>query len=303
LENALQEETTVQATENAELTDEQVTEFFENGGELPQEEKPQEEAKAEEQPQAEPEAEKEPEKEKFVPYGALHEERQKRKEMQQELERVRQESMQTSQVMQQVLRQLQQQNQPQIPSPDDDPVAFFQHKTQTLEQQVKQLTDYIQGNQQQTQEQQQVVQLDTAYRNTAAEFAQETPDFGDAYQHLITSRMAEYEAMGYSKQEAASYVQNEERNIAAKAFRDGENPAKRIYQLAQVRGYKKATPAPAAPTPEQKMQTLGKGVQASQVTGGAAQGGGITLEALAAAADDSPEEFNKLWTQFAKNAS
>jgi hypothetical protein len=286
------EENAVPAPETADITDEQVEQFFESGGELP-DETPKDETLEAEATEA---SQKEDEKEKFVPYGALHEERQRRKELQAEVERVRQENAQTSQVMQQVLQQIKQQQSP-APDPESDPVAYFQHQIAEQAQQIQQLTQYLNGNAQQAQQAQHETQLVNAYRSSAQEFTKQSPDFVEAYQHLVASRLSEYNALGYTNEQAQAMLNQDEMQLAAKAFQDGVSPAHRVYELAKLRGYQKQQASQ-----EHKMQTIERGVKASSPTGGAPQGGDITLEALAAAADGSAEEFNELWSKFAKNA-
>lgn len=285
------EENAVSTPENVEISDEQVEQFFDNGGELP--------AETPKNDEPEPVApEPEPEKEKYVPHGAFHEERQRRKELQAELERVRHENAQTAQVMQQVLQQLRQQQSP-IPDIQEDPVTNIDTRLRQIEEFRQQQAREQQERAQIEQQQAQAAQLTHAYRAAAQEYAAQVPDLGEAYRHLIGSRVSEYQALGYDTQSAHALVQQEEMQIAAKAFHDGVNPAQRIYELAKLRGYAKQQ----APQ-EQKMETLQRGTRASRATGGAPQTGEITLEALAEAADSlSPDEFNKLWSQYAKNAN
>lgn len=240
----------------------------------------------------------EPEKEKSVPYGALHEERQRRKELQAEIERFRQEQQQNAQVMQQVLQQLNQQNQPQVPSLEDDPVAYFNHKQQEQERALQEIARQQQERQQQEQQQQQHVQFVNAYRSAAQEFAQQTPDFTEAYSYVQQHRANELKAAGYPEHMIPQILQQNEAEIVAIAFQSGQNPAQKIYEIAKLRGY-----AAKQPQAEQKLQTVEKGIKASRISGGAPQGGEITLEALAEAADSlSPEEFNELWAKYAKTA-
>lgn len=279
--------TTETVNEVADIADEQLDAFFENGGELP-------EAKPE--PEAAVEEEKEPEKEKFVPYGALHEERQRRKELQSALEQLRQEQLQSSQVMQQVLQQMRQQQEPPAPTIDDDPVAYFQRKQQEQEQQLQMVAESLQQRQIREQQEAEYAQFVSAYRQAAQEYTKQAPDFNDAYRFAIEHRTNELKAAGYPEQMIPQILRQNEAEIVNLAFQQGINPAEKIYEIAKLRGWKNQ---PAEP--EQKMQTLEKGVKASKPTSGAPQGGEVTLEALAEAASEmDAEEFNSLWAKFAK---
>ena len=282
--------TTETVNEVQDIADDQLDAFFENGGELPEPQKVEPEAVEEK------EEEKEPEKEKFVPYGALHEERQRRKELQAALEQLRQEQLQSSQMMQQVLQQMQAKNEPPAPTLDDDPVAYFERKRQEQEAQLKQMNETLQQRQEREQQEYQQQQFVSAYRQAANEFAQKAPDFNDAYKFALDHRASELRAAGYPQEMIPQILRNNEAEIVSIAFQQGINPAEKIYEIAKIRGWK----SPAA-EPEQKMQTLEKGVKASKPTSGAPQGGEVTLEALAEAASDmDAEEFNALWAKFAK---
>lgn len=290
----MSEENAVMESETPEVNDEQLAKMFDNGGEIPEEtlENPQE--------VAEESQDTEPEKEKYVPHGALHEERMRRKELQAEIERIREESKQQSQMMQQVLAQLKQKQEPE-PTLDDDPVAYFQHENEKLRQKLESLGQTVEQRQEQDTQAQQINNLVSAYRKSAQSFAETTPDFTDAYTHLVTLRANELKALGHDPSEIEMVLQREEMGLAASALQQGVNPAERIYELAKVRGYKKAEANTEANT--EKIKTLEKGVKAAKPTSGAPQGGEITLEYLAEVADTmDAKEFNELWAKFSKNA-
>lgn len=285
--------TTEMVNEVVDIADNQLDAFFENGGELPEAKQETPEPAKEVQ-----EEEKEPEKEKFVPYGALHEERQRRKELQQEIERIRQEQLQSAQVMQQVLQQMRQQQEPPAPTVDDDPVAYFQAKQREQEEQLRMVAENLQQRQEREQQEYQQQQFVSAYRQAASEFSQKTPDFNDAYKFAIDHRANELRAAGYPAEMIPQILRSNEAEIVSLAFQQGINPAEKIYEIARIRGWKGAPQA----EPEQKMQTLEKGVKASKPTGGAPQGGEVTLEALAEASSEmDAKEFNDLWAKFARS--
>lgn len=276
---------TVNSQEVVEISDEEADKLFESGGVVEEPEK-QPEPELEKQPEPEPEPEKsepEPEEEKKVNYGALHEERMKRKELQEKV--VKMESR-----FEQLVQLLQPKQEKQVPTVDEDPVANFDARLQQQEQ----LQSQIIQQQQAEQVQRQVV---TAYQAQAAEYASKQPDFTDAYQHLVKGRIKELEVLGYDTQTAAQVAQQEEFNIAYKSLQDGVNPAERLYQIALQRGYSKKEQSPQAPAKDLKV--IEKGQQKSKPASGGAPSGELSLEALAEM-DDA--EFDAAWEKLAKNA-
>lgn len=268
----MSEETTATAAETAEMTDDQVGQFFESGGEEPESQisEPQEK-KQEEEPQQK--------EERKVNYGALHEERQRRKELQSKVE-----AMEGR--FNQILQNLQPKE--QIPAIEEDPVRNFDTRIGSVEQMLRQ---QLENNQRQHQE----AAVINSYRQSAAVFAQENPDFNDAYSHFINSRRQELQAMGYAPNEAQNILQQEEFAAAIRAMQNETNPAAMIYEAAKVRGYKKAEPQNS-----DKMKTIEKGVQASRVSGGSPIAGNVTLESLAEMSD---EEFSKNWDKLIGNSN
>lgn len=273
----MSEENAVAAAESAEVTDAQVDQFFESGGQEPEAQEGKQEGQQKDQQEPEKKPEEPQKEERMVNYGALHEERQRRKELQGKVE-----AMESR--FSQLVQSLQQQQQTQLPPPEEDPVRNFDTRIGGVEQMLRQQHEALQ-------QQQQEAAVISAYQAHAQQFAQETQDFGDAYKFIADSRVNELEALGYSRPEAIEAARRDEFFIVSRALQNGLNPAEAIYRAAQVRGYKKAEPQQQQ-QPD-KMQTLEKGVRASKVSGGAPAAGGLpTLEELAAMSD---EDFEKNW--------
>lgn len=200
---------------------------------------------------------------KSVPTAALIEERRKRQAIEQELANLR--------------RDFEAALQPQQVPPDwaNNPAEYLRYKMEGTDAKVEAIHRSLAEQQQQAAMAQQINALDLAYKNSAAEFAKHTPDFADAYNTLINSRVAELQAFGVTApNEIRAALMNEELQIAAMALQNGQSPAEVIYGLAQSRGYR--------PVPRQQADAVVKGREAAK---GAKTGGsgptGLTAERLA----------------------
>jgi hypothetical protein len=228
-----------------------------------------------------PAGEKEP---KLVPLNALHEERERRKELADELKREREERLQREAKLQERLdtlfRSRQEAEQPKAPTIDEDPVGGIKRTAVTVEQ----LQQRINRDDEQR-------RFASAVGTKVSEFRAATPDYDAAYQHLIQSRTEEL-ALIYGPEQARQFVGQEEFNIALAAMQQGKNPAEVAYALAKQRGYARAEqkPAePAKPTEAEKLEVIERG-QASATSlaaaGGAPAGGPLTLDMIAKMSDD-----------------
>lgn len=262
---------------------------------------PVEAEKVEAEPEA-PEAEKTPEKppKGFVPQGALHEERERRKELQRNLAMAQQERERERQVLEQRFMQIQnaiaQQNAPKPPSFDEDPVAALKHGVDTTQEELRQIRQYQQQEWQRQQEgqarQQYIGQLAGAVSQAEAEFAQEKPDYLEAVKHFKTVRAQQLGALGYSPAQVSQMLDNEALAIADTALRNGRSPAEAAYQMAEAAGWKKKEAK--APENVQKMESLQKGTKAAQSLGsGGAPTGKLTVDAVASMSEDEFDDFMK----------
>lgn len=135
-----------------------------------------------------------------------------------------------------------------IPDSEVDPIGYQQYEINKLKESNKQLNDYL-ASQHKTAQQQAAKQafLQT-YKQSAQQFAAQTPDFNDAYNYIVEARTREFVAAGYTKAEADALVVEDEMAIASRAFNDKVNPAQRVYDLAKARGYtNQKAPIKAAP--------------------------------------------------------
>ena len=239
---------------------------------------------------------KKPEKQEvtMVPHQALHEEREKRKELQRQIQRDTQERQQRDAILQQRLDALYQAQNPgpqyRDPETDADPIAALAHNQRLSVQQMQALAAERANQAAQSQQEQRQVQMVNWAMAEAAKFQAENPDFSGAYQHMAQRRKAELEAMGMAPVQVAETIKRDELWVIQSAAQTGQNPAEIIYRMAKNTGYKAETKADGT----QKMENLQKGLQASKTLGaGGSTAGKPTPEQIANMSDDEFSELKK----------
>lgn len=305
------------------ISDEQVDKYFESGGtdiDLPDSAESQEShqtdlQKAEDKTvknEAGAEATKQdPEKDIDRNYkAAMHEEREKRKDIQRQLEenkrlvdeqKLRAEKLETT--FQNFIQRVTQ-PQEKVPSFEEDPIEALRYQQEQI---AKKLQQHDQNNQQRSQQEQTwqaYSQFMTAYHNSAKEFAKTQTDFTQAYTYLHTQRKEELLDAGYNTQQADILLQEDEAAIVANAFSQNKNPAEIIYNLAKRRGFTAAQQQTSqAKNNVQKIQAMEKGMQASKSlsnAGGKAENT-LSLESLASMDAEELDSFlEKNWSKLSK---
>lgn len=236
-----------------ELSTEQIDKFFETGGEeAPVMETPQvveQEGPIKEETsdpsgqsvaQAQEQAQIEEEKHARNYQAAMREERARRQEMQRQLEETRAQQARMEATFQKLVERMQQKPEQHVPSYDEDPLGYQQHKISELEDYVIKQNQYLQQVEQAKMMEAQKRAFVGQYMAHAQEFANTTPDFWDAYNYLVQNRRAAYMAGGLTQQEADYQIELEEAQVVSRAFKEGVNPAERAYAMAKASGYTKA---------------------------------------------------------------
>lgn len=242
---------------------------------------------------------------KTVPLGALHEERNKRKEAEKAMRSLREEFARISGQLD-VLKGVSPQTPAVKPTVADAPIEA-----------LEKVVDYVERDQT---EKANVAQFQEFQRHVdiaEAEFKGKVADYNEAIDFLHAGRMAEMKALGYDDQSARYVIGQEAIGISSAAFQQGANPAERFYALAKARGYA-AKAADADPKPDadtarntaalekaaDKLATIAKGQQASKSlsSAGGASNDALTLEAISAMDMDefekiSDKKWKQLWTQ------
>ncbi len=160
------------------------------------------------------------------------------------------------------------------------------------------------------------MQAENAFRTQILQsvrgYARTQPDFIDAYRHARQARLGELSALGYSADEAAAITFDNELEVIRNAYATGRNPAQVIYDYALQRGYSgsagalrmpdagqshAAAPrqAPGGMSEVEKVALAARGQRGAKSLSSAGGGalGALTLEALAGLTDDEFAEATK----------
>ncbi len=186
-----------------------------------------------------------------------------------------------------------------VPDPTEDPLGYQQYKIDKLEKTLTQQSQYLKQQYDQAQRSRSEEAFVTTYKNAAKSFAQEKPDFFDAYNHVIEARKQQYLVSGYDEQQVAQLIEEDEKALAAKAFTDKVNPAQRIYELASAMGY---SPAKKDSPKSDKIDSLKKGLKNSKSL---KSGGGQPVDKTLGIEDiDSMDfdQFDQVWETYKKRA-
>lgn len=225
------------------------------------------------------ERELQPKQQKTVPLAALHEERAKAKEMRQRLQQLEEQTRIGNERLQMLAAAIQQKNnpQPEIPDFDKDPATHLYERLERTEANQRHIAQYALSQQQEAARQAAIHDLMQEVSRQEAEYAEKTPDYRDALEHLKSSEISALMAIGHDQQSATQIIHNQFGSIAWELRQRGESIPEKVYALAKARGYN-----PQQVTNQQKMQTLQKGVSAAKSLGtGGKVSSNLSLESLA----------------------
>lgn len=238
-----------------------------------------EEAKAE--PEAKPEDPADKAKyERLVPYGAVAEERGKRKTVEEQLRAANEElaKLRANPV------------QPPAPKPEEqgiDPLAD-----------IEQLKQWKADREKQERETAERTAFSNHVQALEREYVAKNPDYPEAVQYLKEFRERQMRAVGLSDQQIAYALAQEAHDTARHAVMTEQSPAEVFHALAKASGWtpKSAQPAaPPKPAAEERLAVIEQGQKAakSMSTGG---GGAPESElSLAAMAKLDGADFDALW--------
>jgi len=219
---------------------------------------------------------------KMVPISALHEERERRKELQRQVETV---TRRTDERLNAIAQKLAAQVEPakrEIPDPEKDTVGAVK---MTAEE-VKILSDFKRQIEARAAQAQAVQAVLGQASQLERDFAQTTPDYHEAGAFLRAARAQELTALGLDPYRAQQIVAAESVQLAHAALQHGRNPAQVIYTLAKTRGYAGPQRQQAADDAS-KLARIAKGQEAATSLGAAsgAAPGRTGIEALLAMSD------------------
>lgn len=243
--------------------------------ETPAEVKPEAEKPAD--PAVEPEAE-DPD-DGMVPHGALAQARAKARQYREEVAREKQERAR----LEGRLEALLQGQKPQQPAEPEKPLKFSDDPMKAGEHLMKtaaELASELKTIKEATALQQHVATLNQTLLGAETAFKATAPDYDQAKIHARTSYFEELKAIGYDDEQAFHTVAKREQMIVNTAIANGKNPAEVIYGLSKARGWAGTKPAPATPTPAEKVALAAKGQEGAK---------SLSTAPGAAAAELSPE--------------
>lgn len=157
----------------------------------------------------------------YVPHGALHAEREKRKALEDRLAKLEEAGKPKEEV-------------PQPADPVLDPEGFRRWQ----EHQLAQPTQAIERFQQQQQEQARHQQMMQDVTTHEAKFRESNPDYDEAAQFMLQARVSELRGAGYGEPEIQKQVQQDITQLYTAATAAGLNPAQLAYLRAGEMGYK-----------------------------------------------------------------
>lgn len=211
----------------------------------------------------------------MVPQGALHQERERRKETERQF-----------QELQRQFAEIQAKLNPPpeivVPDPVLQPEAFKQFQIDQIKQRAAEKAENDRRAQEQAQEQQIMARVN----QDVMQFKATVPDYDPAFQHAVKVRREELAFYGNSPEQIDQQIEVDVRAIVTQAYTQGKNPGELFYSYAKMRGY---SPAQAArdPVPAQAAAQINALAEAQRQTqsmataGGPSSDGGVTIETLA----------------------
>tara|TARA_R110002074_G_scaffold117023_1_gene248740 strand:- start:5732 stop:6736 length:1005 start_codon:yes stop_codon:yes gene_type:complete len=261
-----------------------------------------------------------------VPTGVMLDERRRRQAAEQEAQGLREQQahitgrIQAWQEQQQQAIAIQQQAEAEPPPDrDEDPMGYLEDQLAQANQKIQGLENATQIGVARIQEQEAQAQLQAAQQSIVTEsqtmqqkYAQQHPEYWDAFNHLATTRAQEYEMLGYSAEQVQGLVERDRGNLVGSCLKYdangnaagwSKNPAEVVMSLASARGFSAqrapgelgTEPVMPASVPVPAASRAGYAAAGAQMArpGGAPANPGapITAEALANMGD---ADFNRL---------
>lgn len=247
---------------------------------------------------------------KFVPHAALHQERSKRKAVETENQTMRERLARAEErlaTMNELLAPDKGEQKPEAKAksvleeddidPEQDIFAAFKQQQRRNAELLKRVTE------RETQEKAKESgnSLASAYKSDAQAFMAKTPDFKDAYVHLINGMHRELEAVGVADADARNaLIAEKEKEFVQTALGSKKSPAEMLYKVAQSRGYSaKAAEVTVTERASDKLDSIRKGQSAvvSLSKSGGSSGEPLTIESLTAM---SESEFSRVTAKLSK---
>lgn len=286
--------------------------FFETGGEaeIPAEQPVQEDVKEPSEPVAEEqeageEGQERDEKGRFVPHGAFHAERERRKEIEGRLNDVLQKQAVLEERWKSLQKPTEEAKEDSDPEPDPNKDIFAHNAwlKRQFERERQANEEWRQGQQKTQEQQRQDTQIATSWVQSVQKFQQSEPSFPQAAQYLVDMRSQQLAAFGYNEAQINEAINTEVKNATAWAMQQGKSPAEVVFEYAKASGFKSQAQEQQQQTGELPEQ-LKKVERAQQSARTIASGGGkagTDPESPEAIASMSQAEF-ETWYANPENA-
>ena len=275
---------------DAEFTPEELSmiEADRTGADVPEEITPEVTPEVEEQKAEEPA--KPPEG--YVPHGALHEERARRKELQRENQEFREKLARLDEQV-----KLFKKPENETPKFDEDPIGFSKHEIDRLNRELANVSKQTPESINSLEQKIELMNMQRNVERQEMQFEKSTPDYRDALTYYAKSRAETFSELGYEAEEVHELVAKELQDATRRAIDSGKNPAEIVYKMAKRSGF---SGKQDNDKDGRKIDTLKKAESASKSlsdTGGKSKGE-LSAEALAEMSDDefknlSDEDFRK----------
>ena len=198
---------------------------------------PKLEAESDPSPDSSPSQDK---NQRMVNYGALSEERGKRKELESKLAQMEgrfQEFME---------RAAPKEPEATIPEFDEDPAEHLRMTQEMTQRTVQSLAEQQAQEVEQRYQRQQIDAFAGRLRESEADFAKTNPSYEEAVNFLRESRKAEYKMLGWQEHEVESKLIEETIMLGIDAEQRGISPAQRFYDIAKGRGFQSKAGSPVS---------------------------------------------------------
>ena len=177
----------------------------------------------------------------FVPSGRLRQESEARRLAEERATRLEQRFDQFMSSYNQAQQQQLERTQAQAdPDPNDDLLGYVQARERRFEDALKQRDQEIDRLKRGGEERDLVNQIRARAASDAAAYANQAPDFQQAYTWLRQQQMQELVGFGATQEEAAAHLDQQELQFTAHRLRRNQNAAEGFYNMARARGWKGA---------------------------------------------------------------
>ena len=198
---------------------------------------PESETESDPSPDSSPSQDK---NQRMVNYGALSEERGKRKELESKLAQMEgrfQEFME---------RAAPKEPEATIPEFDEDPAEHLRMTQEMTQRTVQSLAEQQAQEVEQKYQRQQIDAFAGRLRESEADFVKRNPSYEEAVNFLRESRKAEYKMLGWQEHEVESKLIEETIMLGIDAEQRGISPAQRFYDIAKGRGFQSKAGSPVS---------------------------------------------------------